>query len=54
MLPAQNATGNWVKVVQRLPVRLTFDQPPPDMVSHAGLSAFVKVDTRGRPRSAKP
>ncbi len=46
VLPAQNATGNWVKVVQRLPVRLTFDRPPPDMVDHAGLSAKVKVDTR--------
>jgi membrane fusion protein (multidrug efflux system) len=53
VLPAQNATGNWVKVVQRLTVRLAFDRPPPDMVSHAGLSAYVKVDTR-TPRSAKP
>jgi membrane fusion protein (multidrug efflux system) len=53
VLPPQNATGNWVKVVQRLTVRLTFDQPPPDMASHAGLSAYVKVDTRA-PRSAKP
>jgi membrane fusion protein (multidrug efflux system) len=46
ILPAQNATGNWVKVVQRLPVRIEFDQPPPEMASHAGLSANVKVDTR--------
>jgi membrane fusion protein (multidrug efflux system) len=46
VLPAQNATGNWVKVVQRLPVRLTFDRPPPDMAAHAGLSVKVKVDTR--------
>lgn len=46
VLPAQNATGNWVKVVQRLTVRLVFDRPPPDMVSHAGLSAAVKVDTK--------
>ncbi|MDB5458603.1 MAG: secretion protein HlyD family protein [Caulobacteraceae bacterium] len=45
ILPAQNATGNWVKVVQRLPVRIEFDQPPPAMASHAGLSANVKVDT---------
>jgi membrane fusion protein (multidrug efflux system) len=44
-LPAQNATGNWVKVVQRLPVRVAFDRPPPDMASHAGLSAKAKVDT---------
>ena len=46
LLPAQNATGNWVKVVQRLPVRIEFDQPPPEAASHAGLSAGVKVDTR--------
>ncbi len=45
VLPAQNATGNWVKVVQRLPVRIEFDSPPPEMASHAGLSASVKVDT---------
>jgi membrane fusion protein (multidrug efflux system) len=45
-LPAQNATGNWVKVVQRLPVRIAFDKPPPDMAGRAGLSANVKVDVR--------
>ena len=45
-LPAQNATGNWVKVVQRLPVRIAFDKPPPDMASRAGLSATVEVDVR--------
>ncbi|MFI4972966.1 MAG: HlyD family secretion protein [Caulobacterales bacterium] len=45
-LPAQNATGNWVKVVQRLPVRIDFDRPPPDMAGRAGLSARVKVDVR--------
>ena len=44
ILPAQNATGNWVKVVQRLPVRIEFDQAPPATDS-AGLSAKVKVDT---------
>jgi membrane fusion protein (multidrug efflux system) len=45
-LPAQNATGNWVKVVQRLPVRISFDKPPPDMAGRAGLSAKVTVDVR--------
>ena len=45
-LPAQNATGNWVKVVQRLPVRIAFDQPPPEMAGSAGLSAQVSVDVR--------
>ena len=44
-LPAQNATGNWVKVVQRLPVRIAFDSTPPEMAGRAGLSAHVKVDT---------
>jgi membrane fusion protein (multidrug efflux system) len=43
-LPAQNATGNWVKVVQRLPVRIAFDKTPPDMAGRAGLSAKVTVD----------
>ncbi len=45
-LPAQNATGNWVKVVQRLPVRVDFDRSPPGMAARAGLSARVKVDVR--------
>ncbi|HEY3696052.1 HlyD family secretion protein [Phenylobacterium sp.] len=45
-LPAQNATGNWVKVVQRLPVQIAFDKPPPDMAARVGLSANVKVDVR--------
>ncbi len=45
-LPAQNATGNWVKVVQRLPVRIAFDEPPPAMAGSAGLSAVVTVDVR--------
>src|SRR3546814_13998173 len=38
VLPAQNATGNWVKVTQRVPVRIAFDEKPSrDMI--AGLSA---------------
>jgi membrane fusion protein (multidrug efflux system) len=46
-LPAQNATGNWVKVTQRLPVRIEFDKLPPEMAGRSGLSAHVKVDTTG-------
>ena len=42
-LPAQNSTGNWVKVAQRLPVRIEFEHPPADLA--AGLSE-VKVDVR--------
>ena len=45
-IPAQNATGNWVKVIQRLPVRIEFDAPPPAMAGRGGLSAQVKVDLR--------
>lgn len=42
VLPAQNANGNWVKVTQRVPVRIAFDQKPPrEMI--AGLSAKVEV-----------
>ena len=44
LLPAENATGNWVKVVQRLPVRLVFCNTPPKELQ-GGLSAKVKVDT---------
>jgi len=45
LLPAQNATGNWIKVVQRLPVRIALD--PKELLSHplrVGLSTIVKVD----------
>ena len=52
-LPAQNATGNWVKVAQRLPVRIEFDKTPPEMAGRAGLSARVKVDVTG-PGKAEP
>jgi membrane fusion protein (multidrug efflux system) len=45
LLPAENATGNWVKVVQRLPVEIELDNPPRDLPLHAGLSADVTVDT---------
>jgi membrane fusion protein (multidrug efflux system) len=48
LLPAENATGNWVKVVQRLPVRLSLDRFDPNELLHAGLSATVEVDTRHR------
>jgi len=45
LLPAENSSGNWVKVVQRLAVRISFDQVPPDMPLRSGLSAYVSVDT---------
>jgi membrane fusion protein (multidrug efflux system) len=48
LLPPENATGNWVKVVQRLPVRLAIECTPSDLPLHAGLSATVEVDTHRR------
>ena len=53
LLPAQNATGNWIKVVQRVPVRITLD--PAEVAQHplrVGLSMEVTVDTRDQ--SGKP
>ncbi|MGB3336692.1 MAG: HlyD family secretion protein [Devosia sp.] len=45
LIPAQNATGNWVKVVQRVPVRIVLDSGDSDTL-RAGMSAAVKVDTK--------
>lgn len=49
LLPAQNATGNWIKVVQRLPVRIELNQE--DIARHPlriGLSTLVKIDTTSK------
>jgi membrane fusion protein, multidrug efflux system len=46
-IPAQNATGNWIKVVQRVPVRIALDES--ELASHplqVGLSMLVTIDTR--------
>jgi len=48
ILPAENATGNWVKVVQRLPVRVELSKLDPAYPLHSGLSANVRVDTQDR------
>ncbi len=53
LLPPENATGNWVKVVQRLPVRIRFDEPVPDNVLRLGLSCEVTVDTSDRGDEAR-
>ncbi|MBZ9679839.1 MULTISPECIES: HlyD family secretion protein [unclassified Mesorhizobium] len=45
LLPAQNATGNWVKVTQRIPVRLELADPDAKMALRTGMSASVTVDT---------
>ena len=49
LLPAQNATGNWIKVVQRLPVRIELDEK--QLAEHPlriGLSTLVEVNTTDR------
>ena len=45
LIPPQNASGNWIKVVQRVPVRVTIDRNPDDPVLRNGLSATVTIDT---------
>ncbi len=45
VLPAQNASGNWVKVVQRIPVRIRVEQPADGPRLRAGMSAVVSIDT---------
>jgi membrane fusion protein, multidrug efflux system len=58
LLPAQNATGNWIKVVQRVPVRVELD--PQDLAAHplrVGLSMHATVDVgdeNGTPVAASP
>jgi membrane fusion protein (multidrug efflux system) len=45
VLPPENATGNWVKVVQRLPVRLELDAIDPKWPLYSGISVIAQVDT---------
>jgi membrane fusion protein (multidrug efflux system) len=54
LLPAQNTTGNWVKVVQRVPLRVSIDQSPHKPILRVGMSTEVEIDTghaRGFPES---
>lgn len=46
VLPPQNASGNWVKVVQRVPVRIAVTGGPKEHVLRAGMSVVVEVDVR--------
>jgi membrane fusion protein (multidrug efflux system) len=48
VLPAQNSSGNWVKVVQRIPVRILMDRKPTAPVLSSGMSVYVAIDTRHR------
>jgi membrane fusion protein (multidrug efflux system) len=50
VLPPQNATGNWVKVVQRLPVKLRLAPQAGEPTLRAGMTATVRIDT-GRERT---
>jgi membrane fusion protein (multidrug efflux system) len=55
LLPAQNATGNWIKIVQRVPVRVTLD--PKELAEHPlqiGLSMQAEVDTHDRDGARLP
>ena len=45
VLPPQNATGNWIKVVQRVPIRINLQPNQGDPVLRAGMSAHVQIDT---------
>ena len=55
LLPAQNASGNWIKVIQRVPVRIALD--PRELAEHPlriGLSTEVNVDTATPPAAVPP
>jgi membrane fusion protein (multidrug efflux system) len=45
ILPPQNATGNWVKIVQRVPVRIAFDKNEDTQLLRSGMSVNVEIDT---------
>ncbi|MBU2817163.1 HlyD family secretion protein, partial [Acidithiobacillus ferrooxidans] len=49
LLPPENATGNWVKVTQRVPVRVLITNPDSRFPLRIGTSASVTVDTGGAP-----
>jgi membrane fusion protein, multidrug efflux system len=48
ILPAQNSSGNWVKVVQRIPVRIRVNPTPEALKLRAGMSVTVSIDTGHR------
>jgi membrane fusion protein (multidrug efflux system) len=48
LLPPENSSGNWVKVVQRLPVRLSIDRGQTHLPLAAGMSVMAEVDTEHR------
>ena len=46
LLPAENATGNYVKIVQRVPVKIAMDDPPTDVALGPGMSVVPTVRVR--------
>jgi membrane fusion protein (multidrug efflux system) len=46
LLPPENATGNFVKVVQRIPVRIMFDRLPPGVVLRPGMNVDATIYTK--------
>jgi len=55
VIPAENATGNFTKIVQRVPVRVVLDPGDPDLaLLRPGLSATARVDTRPTARAGEP
>lgn len=54
IIPPENATGNFTRIVQRVPVRIVFDQPLPKGIRLTpGISAKVTVDKRDKPEAAE-
>jgi membrane fusion protein (multidrug efflux system) len=49
LLPPENATGNWVKIVQRVPVKIIMDNPPTDVAPGPGMSVDVSVRVNPSP-----
>jgi membrane fusion protein (multidrug efflux system) len=49
LLPPQNATGNWVKIVQRVPVKVIMDNPPADVALGPGMSVETTVRVNPKP-----
>ena len=49
LLPPQNATGNYVKIVQRVPVKIEMDDPPADVALGPGMSVVPTVRVNPKP-----
>jgi membrane fusion protein, multidrug efflux system len=49
LLPPENATGNWVKIVQRVPVKIVMDDPPTDVALGPGMSVETTVRVNASP-----